>query len=99
MYCHFLGEKTIETNFDLILSSPDDECFQIIILFLVFSISVQFTQKQERSHVAKKATEPYPDSQVIYCSRNFVHVAAAPGGGGGTSTSFVRGCVATGLEN
>ena len=24
-----------ETNFDLISSSPDDECFQIIILFLV----------------------------------------------------------------
>ena len=33
-YYHFLGEITTETNFDLILSS-DDECFQIIILFLV----------------------------------------------------------------
>ena len=34
MYHHFLGGITIETNFDLILSF-DDECFQIIILFLV----------------------------------------------------------------
>ena len=36
MYCHFLGGITTETNFDLILSF-DDECFQIIILFLVSS--------------------------------------------------------------
>ena len=35
MYYHFLGGITTETNFDLILSSPDDECFQIVILFLV----------------------------------------------------------------
>ena len=34
MYHHFLGEITTDTNFDLILLS-DDECFQIIILFLV----------------------------------------------------------------
>ena len=34
MCYHFLGGMTTETNFDLILSS-DDECFQIIILFLV----------------------------------------------------------------
>ena len=34
MYYHFLRGITTETNFDLILSS-DDECFQIIILFLV----------------------------------------------------------------
>ena len=34
MYDHFLGGITTETNFDLILSS-DDECFQIVILFLV----------------------------------------------------------------
>ena len=40
MYCHFLGGITTETNFDLILSSPDDECFQIIILVLV---SFQYT--------------------------------------------------------
>ena len=32
MFYHFLGGIT--TNFDLILSS-DDECFRIIILFLV----------------------------------------------------------------
>ena len=31
---YFLGGITTETNFDLILSF-DDECFQIIILFLV----------------------------------------------------------------
>ena len=34
MYYHFLRGITTETNFDLILSS-DDECFKIIILFLV----------------------------------------------------------------
>ena len=34
MYYHFHGGITTETNFDLILSS-DDECFQIIMLFLV----------------------------------------------------------------
>ena len=34
MCCHFLGGTTTETNFELILSF-DDECFQIIILFLV----------------------------------------------------------------
>ena len=34
MYYHFLGRITTEKNFDLILSF-DDECFQIIILFLV----------------------------------------------------------------
>ena len=34
MYYHFLGGITTETNFDLILSF-DDECFHIIILFLV----------------------------------------------------------------
>ena len=34
MYYHFLGGITTQTNFDLILSF-DDECFQIIILFLV----------------------------------------------------------------
>ena len=39
MYDHFLGGITTETNFDLILSSPDDEYFQIIILFL-FRLSV-----------------------------------------------------------
>ena len=35
-YCHFLlGIIITETNFDLMLSSPDNECFQIIIfLFL-----------------------------------------------------------------
>ena len=33
MYYHFLGGITTETNFDLILSSLDDECFQIVILF------------------------------------------------------------------
>ena len=34
MYYHFVGVITTGTNFDLILSSCD-ECFQIIILFLV----------------------------------------------------------------
>ena len=34
MYYHFLGGITTKTNFDLILLF-DDECFQIIILFLV----------------------------------------------------------------
>ena len=34
MCCHFLGGTTTETNFELILSF-NDECFQIIILFLV----------------------------------------------------------------
>ena len=34
MYYYFLGGITTDTNVDLILSS-DDECFQIIILFLV----------------------------------------------------------------
>ena len=33
-YCHFWRGITIETNFNLILSF-DDECFHIIILFLV----------------------------------------------------------------
>ena len=35
MYYHVLGGITTETNFVLILSSPDDEYFQIVILFLV----------------------------------------------------------------
>ena len=65
MYHHFLGGITTETFCDLILSCPDDVCFQIISLFLVFSISIQFTQKQKGNPVAKKITEPYPDSQVI----------------------------------
>ena len=34
MYYHFLRGITTETNFDLILST-DDECFQIVSLFLV----------------------------------------------------------------
>ena len=34
MYYHFFGGITTETNFDLILSF-DDECVQIVILFLV----------------------------------------------------------------
>ena len=34
MYYHFLGGIIMETDFDLVLSA-DDECFQIIILFLV----------------------------------------------------------------
>ena len=35
MYYHFLGGITTETDFDLILTSPEDECFQIVTLFLV----------------------------------------------------------------
>ena len=50
MYYHFLGGIIIEANFDLILSS-DDECSEIIILFLVSAqylfIYTQFTQKQK----------------------------------------------------
>ena len=53
MYHHFLGGITTETIFDLISLSPHDECFQIIILFLVFSILIQFTQKQKRNPVAR----------------------------------------------
>ena len=44
----FFWEITTETNFDLILSSPDDEWFQIIILFLVSAHCIsKFTQKTE----------------------------------------------------
>ena len=52
------------TNFDL-LSTPDDGCFQIIILFLVLSISIQFTKRQTRNPVANKTKELSPDFQVI----------------------------------
>ena len=46
MYYHFLRGITTETNFDLILLS-DDECFHIIILFLVSTqyISSAFKNK------------------------------------------------------
>ena len=43
-----VGGITTETNSDLILSSPDDECFHVIILFLVWAqyISSSITQTQ-----------------------------------------------------
>ena len=46
MYCHFLGGITTETNFDLILSF-DDECFQIIILFLVLAQYISSSLKNK----------------------------------------------------
>ena len=46
MYYHFLRGITTETNFDLILSF-DDECFQIIILFLV-SAQYMFSSLKNR---------------------------------------------------
>ena len=39
MYYYFLGRITTETNFDLILSF-DDECFQIIIFYFWFQLSI-----------------------------------------------------------
>ena len=59
--------------------SPDDECFEIIILFVVFSISIQFTQKQNRNPAANKTTEPYPDSQVISEQELRVHICSTLG--------------------
>ena len=59
MYYHFLGGITTETNFDLILSSPDDKCFQIVIFISgLGSVSVS-------SLLTNRITEHYPDSQVI----------------------------------
>ena len=58
MYYHFLGGTTTEINFDLILSSPDDECFQTVILFLVQAQCIS-------SSLKNRITEHYPDSQVI----------------------------------
>ena len=46
MYYDFLGAITTETNFDLILSF-DDECFQIIILFLVSAQYISSSLKTE----------------------------------------------------
>ena len=58
MYYHFLGGITTETNFDLILSSGD-ECFQIIILFLV---SAHYISSSLKNRINLKKN--YPDSQV-----------------------------------
>ena len=58
MYKHFLGGITTETNVDLILSSLDNECFQIDILFLV---SAQYVSSSSKNRI----TEHYPDLQVI----------------------------------
>ena len=52
------------TNFDLMLSSSDDEYSQIIILFLVSQYQSS-SLKTKTNPVAKRTTEPYPDSQVI----------------------------------
>ena len=46
MYYHLLGGITIKTNFELILPS-DDECFQIIILFLVSTQCVSSSLKKQ----------------------------------------------------
>ena len=46
MYYHFLGGITTEPNFDLILSF-DDECFQIIILFLISTQCISSSLKTE----------------------------------------------------
>ena len=55
----FSWRGNTEKNFDLILlSSADDECFQIVILFLV---KVQCIS----SSLKNRITEHYPDSQVI----------------------------------
>ena len=43
MYYNFVGGITEETNFDFTLS--DDECFQIIILFLVLAQYVSTSLK------------------------------------------------------
>ena len=48
----------METNVDLILSSLDNECFQMDILFLV---SAQYVSSSSKNRI----TEHYPDSQVI----------------------------------
>ena len=57
MWYHFPGRKTKETNFDLILSS-DDECFLIIILFLVsaqyISSSLKHRSNSQRIILARK---------------------------------------------
>ena len=60
MYYHFLGRTTTETNFDLILSSPDDECFQIVILFLVWAQCISSSLKSRITEL-----QHHPDSQVI----------------------------------
>ena len=49
---------TTETNFDLIVSCPDDDRFQVIILFLVSAQCIS-------SSLKNRITEHYPDSQVI----------------------------------
>ena len=61
MYYHFLGGITTETNFDLILSSPDDECFQIVILFLIQAQCVY-------SSLKNRITEHYPGYQYVNIS-------------------------------
>ena len=41
---------------------------------------------------------PYNSIHLLIITTEFVALYC-PGGGGGTTTSFVRGCVATGSEN
>ena len=55
---HFLGGITTGTNFDLILWSSDDGCFQNIIFFLVSAQYISISLKN-------RISEHYPDSQVI----------------------------------
>ena len=66
---YFLGGIITETNFYLILSSPDDECFQIIILFLVSGQYIYPVQ-------SKIELQSIILTRKWYHSRNFVCVSA-----------------------
>ena len=67
IYYNFLGGITRETNFDLILSSSDDVCFQIVILFLVSAHCVS-------SSLKNRITVHYPDSQVISAGTSYTYL-------------------------
>ena len=68
MYYQFLGGITTETNFDLILSFPDDECFQTVIFFW-FRLSVYPVQ-------SKTEFQSIILTRKLYHSMNFVYVSA-----------------------
>ena len=61
---------TTDTNSDVILSSPDDELFQIVILFLV---SAQYISSSLKNRITEHL---YPDSQVI-SQQDFRCISAA----------------------
>ena len=67
MFSTFDRGLTTEINFDLILSSPDDEWFQIIILFLVSAQCIS-------SSLKNRITENYPDSQMISQQELRIHI-------------------------